>query len=106
MSGRIGAEKTAGKGCVEPLAEPSAEAMVTVGRVVILEFVQSSTLQAVVVNDTVVRCCSKNGRGALVKCGLRRLALNPKYRIRGGCQAIIRILQLEVQDLKVSLVSV
>lgn len=36
MSGRIGDENTAGRGCVEPLAEPSAEAMVTVGRVVML----------------------------------------------------------------------
>ncbi len=36
MSGRIGDEKTAGRGWVEPLAVPSAEAMVTVGRVVIL----------------------------------------------------------------------
>lgn len=36
ISGRIGDEKTAGSGWVEPLAEPSAEAIVTVGRVVIL----------------------------------------------------------------------
>ena len=32
MSGRIGLEKTAGRGCVEPLGLPSAEAMLTVGR--------------------------------------------------------------------------
>lgn len=36
MSGRIGDLKTAGSGCVEPLGEPSAFAMVTVGRVVML----------------------------------------------------------------------
>lgn len=36
MSGRMGALKTAGSGCVEPLEVPSAEAMVTVGRLAIL----------------------------------------------------------------------
>jgi len=35
MSGRIGDLNTAGRGWVEPLGDPSAEAMVTVGRVVI-----------------------------------------------------------------------
>lgn len=36
MSGRMGALKTFGRGCVSPLGLPSAEAMVTVGRVDIL----------------------------------------------------------------------
>ncbi len=36
MSGRMGALKTAGSGCVEPLAEPSADKMETVGRLVIV----------------------------------------------------------------------
>lgn len=36
ISGRIGALKTLGRGCVCSLAEPSAEMMVTVGRLVML----------------------------------------------------------------------
>ena len=36
MSGRIGALNTSGRGCVELLAEPSADRMETVGRLVIL----------------------------------------------------------------------
>ena len=36
MSGRIGDRKTAGRGCVDPLGVPSAPAMVTVGRTLML----------------------------------------------------------------------
>ena len=36
MSGRIGALKTAGSGCVDPVGVPSCEAIVTVGRVAIV----------------------------------------------------------------------
>ena len=39
MSGRIGALNTAGRGWVEPLGVPSAPAIVTVGRLVILAVV-------------------------------------------------------------------
>lgn len=43
MSGRIGDLNTSGSGCVDPVGLPSAEAMVTVGRVAIALTLLSST---------------------------------------------------------------
>lgn len=54
MSGRIGALKTAGSGCVEPLGFPSLEAMVTVGRVVIVSGVIDQIVNTLVNTIVVV----------------------------------------------------
>ena len=51
MSGRIGALNTAGSGWVSPLGVPSAEAMVTVGRVVILGDILKASSMSVFVVD-------------------------------------------------------
>lgn len=54
MSGRIGDLKTAGRGWVEPLGLPSAEAMVTVGLVAIVEKIRG------------FGCCCRRRKGSFV----------------------------------------